>query len=99
MKDSITEIAQKVRNLGVASYDNWMSDQDLNISKKIVKDINCLKADFRGIFETNPKFKFIEFFLKFKFKKFKQTNYFSDLSKKLSLKHKPNSNIGKWVCR
>ena len=54
------------------------------------KNINCPKADFRGIFETSYKFRLIELFLKFKFKKFKNTNYFSDLSKRLALKQIAN---------
>ena len=62
MKKSITEIADKVRNLGVMSYHNWLEDQDLDISIKIVKDINCLKTESRGIFETNIKYSFIDFF-------------------------------------
>ena len=60
-----------------------MEDQDLNTSREIVKNINCLKAEYQGIFETNIKFRLIDFFLKFKFKKFKYTNYFLNLSKKL----------------
>ena len=86
MQNPINEISSKVRDFGVTSYANWLNDQDLKKSIEIVKNINCPKADFRGIFETNYKFRLIELFLKFKFKKFKQTNYFSDLSKKLGLK-------------
>ena len=39
MKKSITEIAYKVKNLGITSFQNRMEDQDLNTSREIVKNI------------------------------------------------------------
>ena len=86
MKSKVTEISSKVKNNGIAICQNWLANEDLEISKKIVSDINCAKGDYKGIFEPGIKYKLIEIFLKLRFKNLKYTNYFFNLSKKLGLK-------------
>ena len=85
MTNQITKIIDNVKNFGVTNYHNWLEDQDLKISRKIVEGINCAKGDYYGIFEEG-KVKWIDLFLKLRFKKFKYHNYFYNLSNKLCLK-------------
>ena len=84
MNNSISDIEEKVKSLGIATCHNWLDKDDLLSSKSIVEKINCSKGDYRGIFEKG-KFQLIEFFLKFRFNKFKYTKYFYNLSEKLKL--------------
>ena len=93
MQSKVTEIVSKVKNYGIAIYQNWLTNEDLEISKKIVNDINCLKGDYRGIFEPGIKYKLVEVFLKLRFKNLKYTNYFFNLSKKLGLKNNASENF------
>ena len=85
MTNQITKIIDNVKIFGATNCHNWLEDQDLKISRKIAEDLNCAKGDYYGIFEEG-KVKWINFFLKFKFKKLKYHNYFYNLSNKLGLK-------------
>ena len=86
MDSKISETVNNVKKFGVANCHEWLEEADLNICRKITKEINCPHTDNRGIFELNVKYRLIELFFKFRFKKFRQTNYFDNLAKKLSLK-------------
>tara|TARA_B100001167_G_C16705101_1_gene273595 strand:- start:30 stop:845 length:816 start_codon:yes stop_codon:yes gene_type:complete len=85
LTNQITKIIDNVKNFGVTNYHKWLEDQDLKVSRKIVGDINCVKGNYKGIFEKD-KVKWVDFFLKFRFKKLKYHNYFYNLSNKLGMK-------------
>ena len=86
MNSKISETVNNVRKFGITNYHDWLEDRDLNTCRKITKEINCAQADNKGIFEFSTKYRLIELFFKFRLKKFKNTNYFNNLAKKLGLK-------------
>ena len=94
MNNQATEVVKNVKKFGVANYHNWLEKNDLEICRKITKEINCPHTDNRGIFELNTKYRFIELLLKLRFKKFRYTNYFSKLAKKLRLKEMSDEILG-----
>lgn len=91
MKSTIAEISDQVKNLGVALHHNWLQEEDLNKTKKIVKKVNCLKGDYKGIFEPSMKFLLLDSFLKLRFAKMRHLYYFFNLAKKLRLKEIANT--------
>ena len=80
----IEDLAQEVKDVGIAKKENWLEKKDQEKINNIIDELNCSKGDIRGIFSAELKSRVIEI-LKFKFKKTQQFFYFKNLSKTLGL--------------
>ena len=84
-QNNLEEISKNIKNFGVTKKNDWMSHEDIQKVQNIIKEINCKKGSYDGIFDFDYKFKAIEF-IKLRFKKIAYEKYLVNLSKKLELK-------------
>ena len=50
---NLSEISEKVKNLGVIKKENWLDQEDIKKTKSIIEKINCTKGNNDGIFSLN----------------------------------------------
>tara|TARA_Y100000817_G_scaffold27903_1_gene19648 strand:+ start:1027 stop:1824 length:798 start_codon:yes stop_codon:yes gene_type:complete len=81
----MTDLAEKVRNYGIASKDNWLSSIDEEQARKIIMTLKPAKGAKKSWCSINYKSHLIKL-IKLDFKTLSRSFFFLNLAKKLHLK-------------